>query len=75
MLNLVVFSSTATSILPPGPPPLFPFRTVKGWLPQLLINLIVRVAQPVPEFVPAAGSNLLLFDVVLEVISAYPARV
>lgn len=68
-------SSITTPILPPRPPPLLPPPAVKLGLPQLPIHLVVRLAQPGPERVPALRPHLPLLHVPLEVLGAHPARV
>ena len=68
-------SLIAAPILPPGPPPLLPLPAIKRRLPKLPVHLVVRLAQPIPKVIPAAGPNLPPLHVLLEVLGAHPARV
>ena len=71
----IVTGLIASAILPPSSPPLLPSGTVEYWLPQLLVDFVVRLAEPVAEFVSARSLDLLLLDILLEVFGADPAGV
>ena len=67
--------SIAPAVLPASPPPLLPQLTVELGLTQLPINVVVRVAEPHPEFVPAPHYGPPLRNIGLEVLRAGPAGV
>lgn len=62
-------------ILPPGPPPLLPPRTIKRILAQLLIHRIVRLTHPRPELAPTTNPRRVPTHPGLEVFGADPAWV
>lgn len=66
-----------TPILPTRPPPLLPKSAIKLLLAQLPIDLIMRLAHPIPKIVPPPQSRpiSLLRHPRLEVLCARPARV
>lgn len=61
--------------LPTRNPPLLPFRTIKHTLPELPIDLIMRLAKPASKLLPALRSNLLPLHITLEILRADPAGV
>lgn len=72
-------NSITPPILPPRPPPLLPKPTIKLRLPQLPINLIMRLTHPPSKLLPPAKLGLVIPTRVrhpaLEIIRAYPARI
>lgn len=67
--------SVAPPVLPSGAPALLPFGAVKDGLAQLLVDIVVGVAQPPAKLAAAAGLDGVLLDVAPEVVSADPTRV
>ncbi|PBP26003.1 uroporphyrinogen-III synthase HemD, partial [Diplocarpon rosae] len=63
------------SILPPCPPSLFPLRTVELFFSKFLVNVIVRLAHPLPKLLSAFRPDLVLRHPHLEILSTYPARI
>ena len=66
-----------SSICPPCPPPLFPSLTVKPPFPQLLVNLIMRLAHPSSQTSSPFHPRLVSPSAhpFLKVLRARPARV
>lgn len=64
-------------IPPPRPPSLLPPPTIKLLLPQLPINLVVRLAHPPPQPLPPFHPRLvpLFLNPGLEVLGADPAGI
>ena len=77
--HTVLFSITSSRItppiLPPCPPPLFPFPTIKFLFPQLHIDRVMRLAHPLPKFAATADARCVDLHPLLEVLGAHPARV
>jgi len=67
--------STTASILPSRPPPLLPLRTIKLLLPQLPVNLVVRLTHPLPKLVPTLRPHPTLHHKLLEILGTHPARI
>jgi len=44
--------SIASPVFPPSPPPLLPSITVKGLLPKLVIDSVMRLTHPPSKVVP-----------------------
>ena len=65
-----------TAAVPPArPPPFLPFGAVEGRLAQLLVDIVVRSAQPLTKILAAACLHGLLLHVLLEVLGADPAGI
>lgn len=73
------FTSITPTILPPRPPPLLPKPTIKLLLPQLPVNLIMRLTHPPPKLLPPTQLRLIPPTRVRhprpEIVRAHPARV
>ncbi len=65
----------AAAVPPPRPPPFLPLGTVEGRLAQLLVDIVMRSAEPLAEIFAAARLYGLLLHVLLEVLGADPAGV
>ena len=70
-------SLITSPILPPRPPPLLPPPTIKFLLPQLPINLIMRLTHPLAQPLPPLHSWLVSPPAhpLLEILRADPAGI
>ena len=67
--------SVASAVLPSSPPPLLPERAVEDRLPELLVDFIMGIAQPISKLGAAAGLHGVFLDVGLEILGTNPARI
>lgn len=67
--------SVASPVLPTRAPALLPLGAVEDGLAQLLVDIVVGVAQPLAKLAAAAGLDGIFLYVALEVVGADPARV